>query len=343
VRYRGSKKATLLFMLQASDVDVYVAPRVDGVTVAPELRDDAAFILRVPADPRTGGLPPDVTVDDDGIGGILTADGAASPYRAPWHAVFGMYGQDGLGVLWEQDEPAAIAARRVDALTMQRHAWGVAVDALAALDVRRLAVSPDYRVSARAWLHGRWVGCVVAPASPSAPVAMDLAIEAGDAYGLVGRGVDAAAPCAFQGIVDEENGTALFDLRHTDTGLRIRHLGLFDGAALRGVRATAGAPPRLFVLSRAAALDDETVESLATSARRRPSGAASIVAAITAPLRIATRATHRQLLAAFWSLPVVEHALARLDPGYGQTVRAPEERLLAGDLAAQGFAPPRTG
>lgn len=109
---RGSppppKKDVARALLLRGSVFVYLDPRREGVTVPAWLADQPQLVLQVGLD-----LPipiPDLRVDDAGVFGTLSFNRAPFTCAVPWEAVFALWGDDGMGMVWPEDMPAEIAA-----------------------------------------------------------------------------------------------------------------------------------------------------------------------------------------------------------------------------------------
>ncbi|MGE0785377.1 MAG: ClpXP protease specificity-enhancing factor SspB [Sandaracinaceae bacterium] len=95
-------------LLERGSLFVHLDPRRDGVVVPPWFANQEELVLqfgfRLP-------LPiPDLFVDEeDGISGTLSFNRAPHSCRVPWPAVYAMSGDDGMGVVWEEDLPTEVA------------------------------------------------------------------------------------------------------------------------------------------------------------------------------------------------------------------------------------------
>ena len=102
------KKDVARALLLRGSVFVYLDPRRDDVAVPVWLADQPQLVLQVGLD-----LPipiPDLRVDDDGVYGTLSFNRAPFIVVVPWDAVFALWGDDGMGMVWAEDMPPEIAA-----------------------------------------------------------------------------------------------------------------------------------------------------------------------------------------------------------------------------------------
>ena len=95
-------------LLERGSLFLHLDPRVEGVVVPDYLRNQPQLVLQV-------GLSlvipiPDLEVDEEGVFGTLSFNRAPFYCRVPWRAVFGMVGDDGMGLLWHEDFPPEVAA-----------------------------------------------------------------------------------------------------------------------------------------------------------------------------------------------------------------------------------------
>ena len=95
-------------LLLRGSVFVHLDPRIDHVVVPPWLRDKPQLVLQIGLDlPVPIG---DLRVDDSGVSGTLSFNRAPFRCTVPWSAVFAMFGDDGMGMVWQSELPPAIAA-----------------------------------------------------------------------------------------------------------------------------------------------------------------------------------------------------------------------------------------
>lgn len=102
------KKDVARALLLRGSVFVYLDPRRDDVAVPAWLADQPQLVLQVGLD-----LPipiPDLRVDDAGVYGTLSFNRAPFTVVVPWEAVFALWGDDGMGMVWAEDMPPEIAA-----------------------------------------------------------------------------------------------------------------------------------------------------------------------------------------------------------------------------------------
>lgn len=95
-------------LLERGSLFVHLDPRTPGVVVPEYLRNQPQLVLQV-------GLNlvipiPDLEVDDEGVFGTLSFNRSPFYCRVPWAAVFGLVGDDGMGLVWQEDLPAEVAA-----------------------------------------------------------------------------------------------------------------------------------------------------------------------------------------------------------------------------------------
>ncbi len=102
------KKDVARALLLRGSVFVYLDPRRDDVAVPVWLAKQPQLVLQVGLD-----LPvpiPDLRVDDAGVFGTLSFNRAPFTCAVPWDAVFALWGDDGMGMVWPEDMPPEIAA-----------------------------------------------------------------------------------------------------------------------------------------------------------------------------------------------------------------------------------------
>ena len=102
------KKDVARTLLLRGSVFVYLDPRSEGVAVPKWLADQPQLVLQVGLD-----LPvpiPDLRVDDAGVLGTLSFNRAPFTCIVPWSAVFALWGDDGMGMVWPEDMPPEVAA-----------------------------------------------------------------------------------------------------------------------------------------------------------------------------------------------------------------------------------------
>lgn len=102
------KKDVARALLLRGSLFVYLDPRASGVAVPSWFAKQAQLVLQVGLD-----LPvpiPDLRVDDDGVFGTLSFNRAPFTCFVPWSAVFALVGDDGMGMVWQDDLPSEIAA-----------------------------------------------------------------------------------------------------------------------------------------------------------------------------------------------------------------------------------------
>lgn len=87
---------------------VYLDPRRDEVSVPPWFRKQPQLVLQFGLQ-----LPvpiPDMRVDEEGVFGTLSFNRQPFLCHIPWSGVFALVGDDGMGMVWEEDLPEEIAA-----------------------------------------------------------------------------------------------------------------------------------------------------------------------------------------------------------------------------------------
>jgi stringent starvation protein B len=102
------KKDVARALLLRGSLFVYLDPRASGVAVPSWFARQAQLVLQVGLD-----LPvpiPDLRVDDEGVFGTLSFNRAPFTCFVPWSAVFALVGDDGMGMVWQDDLPSEIAA-----------------------------------------------------------------------------------------------------------------------------------------------------------------------------------------------------------------------------------------
>lgn len=101
------KKEVAYALLERGSLFIHLDPRVEGVVVPVYLRNQPQLVLQVGMNLV---IPiPDLEVDEDGVYGTLSFNREPFYCRVPWGAVFGMVGDDGMGVVWQEDFPAEVA------------------------------------------------------------------------------------------------------------------------------------------------------------------------------------------------------------------------------------------
>ena len=103
-----AKKDVARALLLKGAVFVHLDPRVAGVCVPNDLREQPQLVLQFGLDLL---VPiPDMRVDKVGIHGTLSFQRTPFPTSVPWDAVFAIVGEDGRGVVWPKSMPKEIAA-----------------------------------------------------------------------------------------------------------------------------------------------------------------------------------------------------------------------------------------
>ena len=101
------KREVAYALLERGSLFVHLDPRADGVVVPQYLRNQAQLVLQLGMNLV---IPiPDLEVDEEGVYGTLSFNRAPFYCRIPWGAVFAMVGDDGMGVVWQEDMPAEVA------------------------------------------------------------------------------------------------------------------------------------------------------------------------------------------------------------------------------------------
>ena len=95
-------------LLTQGSVFVHLDPRRDTVRVPPWLRAQPQLVLQF----GYGLAVPirDLDVDDEGVSGTLSFNRQPFSCFVPWDAVFALVGDDGMGMVWEENLPAELAA-----------------------------------------------------------------------------------------------------------------------------------------------------------------------------------------------------------------------------------------
>jgi len=95
-------------LLERGSLFIYLDPRRDDVLVPQYLAKQPQLVLQVGLNLA---VPiPDLGVDEEGITGTLSFNRSPFFCRVPWDAIFGLVGDDALGVVWDEDLPDEIAA-----------------------------------------------------------------------------------------------------------------------------------------------------------------------------------------------------------------------------------------
>ncbi|MCA9604628.1 MAG: hypothetical protein KC619_03475 [Myxococcales bacterium] len=101
------KREVALALLERGSLFVHLDPRVEGVVVPDYLRSQPQLVLQVGL-----GLAvpiPDLEVDDEGVFGTLSFNRSPFYCRVPWASVFGLVGDDGMGLVWQEELPTELA------------------------------------------------------------------------------------------------------------------------------------------------------------------------------------------------------------------------------------------
>jgi len=100
------KKEVALALIERSDLFVHLDPRIDGVVVPTWFRKQPELVLRVGLNMA---VPiPDLRFDDDSITCTLSFNRQPFYCVLPWVAVFGLRGEDGMGLIWPEDVPREV-------------------------------------------------------------------------------------------------------------------------------------------------------------------------------------------------------------------------------------------
>ena len=105
---RPDKLEVARALLERGSVFVYLDPRAEGVLVPqwfgkqPQLVLQFGLNLPVPI--------PDLAIDEDGVFGTLSFNRSPFGCTVPWSAVFALVGDDGMGMVWQEDLPEEIAS-----------------------------------------------------------------------------------------------------------------------------------------------------------------------------------------------------------------------------------------
>jgi stringent starvation protein B len=102
------KKQTALDLLEKSSVFVHLDPRAKDVIVPLQFQNQGQLVLQLGLNMAVN--IPDLDVNDDGIGCTLSFNRVPQWCFVPWHAVYGLVGDDGRGMIWPDDVPPEIAA-----------------------------------------------------------------------------------------------------------------------------------------------------------------------------------------------------------------------------------------
>ncbi len=107
------KKDVALALLEKGSIFVHLDPRRDKVVVPRTFLNQAELVLQFGTQMR---IPvPDLEVDDECISGTLSF--ARRPFwcRIPWGAVYGLFGDDRRGLVWNDDVPPENRKARAEA------------------------------------------------------------------------------------------------------------------------------------------------------------------------------------------------------------------------------------
>lgn len=119
-------------LLERGSLFIYLDPRRDDVLVPEYLAKQPQLVLQVG---MNLAVPiPDLGVDEEGITGTLSFNRSPFFCRVPWDAIFGLVGDDALGVVWDEDLPDEIAAEVEAAQAKATGKPGRARPALRAID-----------------------------------------------------------------------------------------------------------------------------------------------------------------------------------------------------------------
>lgn len=95
-------------LLLSGSMFIHLDPRVEGVMVPKWLKRQPQLVLQLGLDMA---IPiPDLRVDEHGVYGTLSFNRAPFTVVVPWDAVFALWGDDGMGMVWAEDMPPEIAA-----------------------------------------------------------------------------------------------------------------------------------------------------------------------------------------------------------------------------------------
>lgn len=95
-------------LLLKGSVFVYLDPRREGTLVPDHLRAQPQLVLQIGLDLA---VPiPDLRIDDEGVTATLSFNRTPFACRVPWSAIFGLVGDDAIGVVWREDLPDEIEA-----------------------------------------------------------------------------------------------------------------------------------------------------------------------------------------------------------------------------------------
>src|SRR5690348_4332339 len=93
-------------LLRKGYLFIHLDPRKEGVVVPPWLRHQAQLVLQVGLDTP---IPiPDLRVDANGIFGTLSFSRTPFACNVPWSAIFALVGDEGRGMVWDEDMPTEI-------------------------------------------------------------------------------------------------------------------------------------------------------------------------------------------------------------------------------------------
>lgn len=103
---KPNKQEIAQLLLGKGSLFLHFDPRLDDVKVPPWLRFQPQLVLQV------GYAMPipirDLEVDDMGVYGSLSFDRTPHVCFVPWNSVFALVGDEGRGMVWEEDLPAEL-------------------------------------------------------------------------------------------------------------------------------------------------------------------------------------------------------------------------------------------
>lgn len=101
------KKEVALALLERQSVSVHLDPRATGVVVPAWFKRQPQLVLQVGLN-----MPvpiPDLRIDEDGMTCTLSFNRSPFFCIVPWTSVYAMVGDDGRGMIWQDDVPPEVA------------------------------------------------------------------------------------------------------------------------------------------------------------------------------------------------------------------------------------------
>jgi len=103
------KKEVFLALLQGPSVFIHLDPRRDGVTVPGWFKKQFQLVLQVGLNMAVRIA--DLEVNDDGVSCTLSFSRSPFWCDIPWSAVYALVGEEGRGMVWQDDVPSELATQ----------------------------------------------------------------------------------------------------------------------------------------------------------------------------------------------------------------------------------------